>query len=79
MKSLSLKLDDDIHERTEKLLAKLKKSRNRYFNEAIDLYNRLYERKLLAKRFAKASEAVSADSMEVLKEFDRLEDDDPSV
>jgi predicted transcriptional regulator len=75
MKSLSLKLDDEIFETTEKLLARLKKSRNRYINEALHFYNKLHERRLLEQRYQKASKTVTADSMSVLEEFERLQDD----
>jgi metal-responsive CopG/Arc/MetJ family transcriptional regulator len=38
MKTLSLKLDDAVFQETEKVLAKLKKPRNRYINEALQYY-----------------------------------------
>jgi hypothetical protein len=39
MKTLSLKLDDRIFEETEKVVSELKLARNRYINEALNLYN----------------------------------------
>ena len=39
MKTLSLKLDDNIFDETEDVLTKVKKTRNRYINEAVDYYN----------------------------------------
>jgi len=49
MKNLSLKIDDNIFEETERILSKIKKPRNRYINEAINFYNKLQNRKLLKK------------------------------
>ena len=76
MKNLSLKLEDDIFRETEKIVAKVKKNRNRYINEAIAFYNRLHRRKLLSKQLSKESKLVSEDSMKVLAEFEKLNDED---
>lgn len=50
-------------------------TRNAYFNEAINLYNKVWKRKLLKQKLAKESALVAADSLEVLKAFERLEDE----
>jgi len=76
MKNLSLKLEDDIFQETEKIVTKVKKNRNRYINEAIEFYNRLHRRKLLAKQLSKESKIVAKDSMVVLAEFEKLNDED---
>lgn len=76
MKNLSLKLDDDTFQETEKIVAKVKKNRNRYINEAIEFYNRLHKRKLLATQLSKESKIVSKGSLEILAEFERLNDED---
>lgn len=76
MKNLSLKLEDDIFMETEKILSKIRKPRNRYINEAIEFYNKLYRRKLLSKKLAKESKIVAEDSMRVLAEFESLHDED---
>ena len=55
MKTLSLKLDDNIFNETEIVLTKVKKSRNRYINEAVDYYNRLNKRNLIAHKLTKES------------------------
>ena len=55
MKNLSLKLEDDIFQETEKIVTKVKKNRNRYINEAIEFYNRLHRRRLLSKQLSKES------------------------
>jgi metal-responsive CopG/Arc/MetJ family transcriptional regulator len=76
MKNLSLKLEDDIFLETEKIIKKVKKSRNRYINEAIEFYNRLHKRRLLSKQLSKESKLVSGDSLKVLAEFEKLNDED---
>jgi predicted transcriptional regulator len=76
MKNLSLKLEDDIFQKTEKIVSKTKKNRNRYINEAIELYNRLHERKLLSQQLSKESKLVAKDSLGVLAEFEKLQHED---
>ncbi len=76
MKNLSLKLEDDIFRETEKIVSKVKKSRNRYINEAIEFYNRLHKRRLLSNQLSKETKIVSRDSMEILAEFEKLNDED---
>ena len=75
MKSISLKLQDQILHETETLLEHLKTSRNRYINEAVDYYNEYHKRKLLEEQIMKESEMVSEDSMKVLSEFEKFEDE----
>ena len=75
MKTLSLKLDDDIFEETEKMTAKLKLARNRYINEALSIYNKFNRRQLLKKQLSKESKLVSKDSMDILSEFEKLMDE----
>ena len=55
MKTLSLKLDDNIFNETEVVLTRIKKSRNRYINEAVDYHNRINKRNLIAHRLTKES------------------------
>jgi len=74
MKTLSLKLDDNIFDETENLLTKVKKSRNRYINEAVDYYNRINKRNLIARKLAKESRLVKEESLSVLAEFEALDD-----
>ncbi|EOZ97216.1 hypothetical protein A33Q_1755 [Indibacter alkaliphilus LW1] len=74
MKNLSLKLDDDIFQETEELIFKLEKSRNRYVNEALAYYNKIQKRKFLEKVLAVESKLVSMESMQVLSEFEQIED-----
>ncbi len=72
MKNVSLKIDESIFGETEKILALIKKPRNRYINEAIEYYNRLQKRMILEKKLRKESDLVKSDSLSVLKEFEQL-------
>ena len=72
MKTLSLKLDDDIFEETEKVVSELNLARNRYINEALNLYNQFNKRRVLKKKFSKESKLVAQSSYEVLSEFEKL-------
>lgn len=76
MKMLSLKLDELIFNETEQVLASLKKPRNRYINEAIQYYNRLQKKRLLAKILENESKIVQEESLKVLTEFDNLDEYD---
>ncbi len=75
MKNLSLKLEDEIFQETEKIVSKIKKNRNRYINEAIEFYNKLHQRRLLSKQLSRESKMVSKDSLEVLAEFEKISDE----
>jgi hypothetical protein len=75
MKTLSLKLDDNIFNETENVLTKVKKSRNRYINEAVDYYNRINKRNLIAKKLVRESKLVRKESLIVLAEFESLNDE----
>ena len=75
MKTLSLKLDDNIFKETEQVLTKVKKSRNRYINEAIEYYNRVNKRNLIARKLVKESKLVREESLLVLSEFESLHDE----
>lgn len=72
MKTVSLKIDESIFDETEKILAVMKKPRNRYINEAIEFYNKVQKRIILEKKLRKESELVNSDSLEVLREFEEL-------
>ena len=76
MKTLSLKLDDFVYQETEKILEKIKKPRNRYINEALQYYNRIQKRKIIARLLEKESKLVSDESLKVLAEFENLEEYD---
>ncbi len=76
MKNLSLKMDDSIFSETEKIVSKINKNRNRYINEAVEFYNLLQKKKILAKQLQKESKLVQEESMKVLAEFEKLQDED---
>jgi hypothetical protein len=76
MKTLSLKLDDEIFDDAEKITSKLKLARNRYINEAVNIYNQYNKRRLLKNQLSKESKTVKKDSMEILSEFEKLIDED---
>jgi predicted transcriptional regulator len=76
MKTLSLKLDDDIFEDAEKMTSKMNQPRNRYINEAVKIYNLYNKRRLLKSQLMIESKLTSKDSMEVLKDFEQLIDGD---
>ena len=73
MKTLSLKLDDSVFSETEQVINHIKKSRNRYINEALDFYNKVQKRKLLSSKLEKESKLVKKESLKVLHEFEMIE------
>ena len=76
MKTLSLKLDEIVYKETEQLLEKIKKPRNRYINEALQYYNQIQKKKIISEQLMIESKLVSDESMNVLNEFEKLEDYD---
>jgi hypothetical protein len=75
MKNLSLKLDDEIYNEAEKITSKLKLARNRYINEAVNVYNLFNKRRLLKKQLEKESKLTQKDALEILHEFEKLIDE----
>ena len=73
MKVISLNLDEAIFIETEKIVALMKKPRNRYINEAIDFYNKHQERKILEKKLYEESKTVREDSMNILRDFEAFD------
>ena len=73
MKTISLKIDDSIFGETENILNSIKKPRNRYINEAIEYYNKINQKNILAKKLKLESKLVEEDSMTVLKEFEAID------
>ena len=76
MKTISLKLDENIFWDTEKLLDSVKLSRNRYINEALLYYNNIQRKLQLEKILAAESKACEQSSKEVLNEFEMIDDYD---
>lgn len=75
MKTLSLKLDDKIFDETEEISSTLQLARNRYINEAVNIYNLYNKRRILKKQLSKESKITSIDSLEILHEFESLIDE----
>ncbi len=73
MKTVSLKIDDSIFGETEKILSGIRKSRNRYINEALNYYNRFQRKLILEKKLKMESDLVKKDSMSVLKDFEEID------
>lgn len=73
MKTVSLKIDDSIFGETEQILSRVKKTRNRYINDALDFYNRHQSRIILEKRLRNESELVKEESLSVLNEFEKMD------
>jgi hypothetical protein len=76
MKNLSLKMDEDIFQEMERNIARIRKNRNRYINEAVQFYNMVLNRKLLSKQLLKESKLVKEESMKILAEFESLDNED---
>jgi hypothetical protein len=76
MKTLSLKLDEKIFDETEEIVSKMNLARNRYINEAINIYNTYNRRRLLKKQLVKESKLTMPDSMTVLVEFEKIINED---
>jgi predicted transcriptional regulator len=79
MKTLSLKLEDNIFEETEQMTGYLKKTRNRYINEALNHYNKMQRKRMLARQIEMESGLVAQDSMIVLNEFEEMEDESQAI
>lgn len=73
MKTVLLKLDDSIFVETENILSRIQKPRNRYINEAVEYYNKFQKRQILEKRLRSESALVMEESMNVLKEFEEVD------
>ena len=73
MKTVYLKIDDSIFGETEKILSRINIPRNRYINEAIEYYNKVQKRQILEKRLKAESDLVKADSMNILKDFEKVD------
>jgi hypothetical protein len=76
MKTISLKIDDSIYGETESILISINKPRNRYINEAIEFYNKMNKKNILANKLKYESKLVEQESMAVLKEFEAIDYED---
>ena len=75
MKVLSLKLNEDTLQETDRVVKTIHISRNAYINHAINLYNQLNRRRILKKKLALESKAGAQVSLEVLAEMEKMNDD----
>ena len=72
-------MDEAVFEETERMLLKVKKTRNRYINEAVQFYNMVQKRKILSRQLKKESKLVRNESMRVLEEFESMDHEDQAV
>ena len=75
MRAISLRLPDDLVERSGRCAAALKVSRAAYIRRAIEQMNWETRAQLRAKRLAEASRKVRKESMRVNAEFAAIEQD----
>jgi len=54
-KAISLKIEDQIFDKTEELISGLKISRNKYINDSLENYNRMEEMEKVNALLVKAS------------------------
>ena len=76
-KALSLKIKDDIFKEVEEIIHQTNIPRNAYINQALSFYNKLSKRKLVKRKLEYESNLVQQNSLEVLEEFEKIEDDIP--
>ena len=69
-------MEDIVFQETEAILTKVGKNRNRYINEAVQFYNIVQKRKLLARQLKNESKFVRDESMRILEEFESLKCED---
>lgn len=74
-KVISLKIDEKVLEDTDIIVSQLGISRNKFILEAVTAYTKTKKRAVLEEQFKNASLLVRESSMEVLAEFEALEDD----
>ncbi len=76
MKSISLNLDQDLYDEAQQIVNKLRISRNKYINDAVAHYNEVQKKQWIEEKLRKESLLLRKDSMDVLAEFESLEDAD---
>ena len=73
MKTVSIKIEESILVETEKILSRLSIPRSRYINEAIEFYNKVQRRQILEEKLKAESQLVKDESMNILKEFEKVD------
>jgi len=76
-KPILLKINDEVFKETEEIISQMHIPRNAYINHALSIYNKLNKRKQLKKHLQYESSLVRQNSLELLEEFERLEDEIP--
>lgn len=79
MKSLSLKLDENVFKETEEITSALNCARNRYINDALSLYNKYNKRQILKRKLRFESGIAREESMRILEEFEKLDDQNEAI
>jgi|JI7StandDraft_1071085.scaffolds.fasta_scaffold00210_13 metal-responsive CopG/Arc/MetJ family transcriptional regulator len=74
-KLISLKIDEKLLQDTEIMVSKLGISRNKYINDAVLAYTKAQKRAELEAQIKREVAIIRESSMEVLAEFEALEDD----
>jgi hypothetical protein len=74
-KLISLKIDEKLLQDTEIMVSKLGISRNKYINDAVLAYTKAQKRAEIEAQIKKEVALIRESSMEVLAEFEALEDD----
>jgi metal-responsive CopG/Arc/MetJ family transcriptional regulator len=74
MKTLSLKLNEEILQEADRVVKTIHISRNAYINHAVHLYNQLSRRRFLQKKLILESKATAQVSLEVLSDMEKIED-----
>ena len=75
-KAISLKLKDEVYNEVEEIIHRIHVPRNAYINQALSFYNNL-KKKLLKKQLQYESSLVKQNSLEILEEFEKFQDDIP--
>lgn len=78
-KLISVKIDEKVLEGIDEMVKNLNISRNKFVNEAIVEYTKMQKRAALEEQIRIASFMVRESGMEVLKEFEALDDDYESI
>ena len=74
-KLISLKLDEKLLQEVQRLADAAGTSRNQYINAALKAHNEAQKREQFIQKLKKDVELIRESSMEVLIEFEALEDD----
>lgn len=75
MRSIAMKIPEDLLEESSRFASRLRISRAEYIRLAIRRMNRRTDAKLRAERLAEVSRRVRDESMRVNAEFDAIEHD----